>query len=159
MKFKLQYVILVFLIFMLVITSWFSINEFRDFYQFSNVDFSSKDHLLILVQIFKMPFYVILSIFGLFFRNRYGWILVAQYFYFLLWNLFSTLIIEWENDMRYLLAFLFFLVLNSFLIYLLNHRKVFNKVFNLKKNKAFLNMIAFIIGFGLSLINLIVKTW
>jgi hypothetical protein len=144
---------------MLVITSWLASNEFMDFYQFSSVDFYSKNHILILVQIFRVPFYVILTVFGLFFRIKYGWILVAQYFYFLLWNLFSILIIEWENDIRYLLVFLFFLVLNSILIYLLNHPKVFYKTFNLKKNKAFLNMIAFIIGFGLSLINLIIKTW
>jgi hypothetical protein len=128
-----------------------------------NFDFTSSNHIIITFSIFRTSLPVILSLVGLFFRNRFGWFLITQYFYFILFNLIFTFyddIVndEWVNDIRYFLILIFFLLVNLGLLFIVNHHKIFSKEFhNDLKLKSKYNLISAIIGFGISLIFLVLK--
>ena len=163
MKFKLILVLQLFLFFMLIATGINAVQSFINFYEIESFDFSSRFHLEVAFSIFKVPLIVLIPLIGLLFRNRFGWILINQYFYFLLFNLvFSAyedwIYDDWVNDIRYFLIFVFFLVFSLVLIFINSNNKIFVKEFQMdKKRKSQYNLISAIIGFAFSIIFFVLK--
>nr|WP_321225805.1 hypothetical protein [uncultured Psychroserpens sp.] len=163
MKFKLILVLQLFLFFMLIATGINAVQSFINFYEIESFDFSSRFQLEVAFSIFKVPLIVLIPLIGLLFRNRFGWILINQYFYFLLFNLvFSAyedwIYDDWVNDIRYFLIFVFFLVFSLVLIFINSNNKIFVKEFQMdKKRKSQYNLISAIIGFAFSIIFFVLK--
>jgi hypothetical protein len=89
--------------------------------------------------------------------------MITQYFYFLLFNLLLAayddwINNDWVNDFRYFLVFIFLVIINLGLIFIVNHYKVFIQEFLLnKKRKSPYNLMSAIIGFAFSIIFLVLK--
>ncbi|MFD2917838.1 hypothetical protein [Psychroserpens luteus] len=163
MKFRLIFAMYVFLFLMLIATGLTAVSRFVETFAGIDFDFTSSNHIGFAFSIFRTSLAVTLPLFGLFFRNRFGWFLITQYFYFILFNLifsfYDDLVNdEWVNDIRYFLILIFFLLVNLGLLFIVNHHKIFSKEFhNDLKLKSKYNLISAIIGFGISIIFFVLK--
>jgi len=155
LKFKLLYLLKgVILLWVIFIT----ISELIEFFNYLELhwgrdyDFTKVWYILTITSVFRSVLFSIVPIIGIFLNNKIGWTLITSYFYFILINLFIQLR---ENELQNL-SFLIFFVLTIFfllsLIYIMNLKKIRLKDYGINKSLIKINLIAFIIGLGLSLI-------
>jgi len=126
-------------------------NYYNGYYRLLSLgdyDLDTLSNIKIVAKIFRMPLFLVLSLIGIFIKNKIGWVLVTLYFYFLSVNFCIELyesIPEFDTD--YLLVFIPMLILPVFLLYQLNKKVVYFDHFKVEKNKLVLfNVIAFGIG-------------
>ncbi|KZS38979.1 hypothetical protein AWE51_10445 [Aquimarina aggregata] len=101
---------------------------------------------------FRPSILLLFPLIGIFINKKIGWIFITSYFYFLLtWLVFSTI----SNGLNYNEEILFFavaLVLTLIFIWIMNRKKIVEKVYNLKKNEVLItNIKASSIGIFLTL--------
>ncbi|AXT51087.1 hypothetical protein D1818_09710 [Aquimarina sp. BL5] len=101
---------------------------------------------------FRPSLLLLLPLIGIFANKKIGWIFITSYFYFLLTRLvFSTI----SNGLNYNEEIMFFaiaLILILLFIWIMNRKKIFEKVYSLKKNEVLItNIKAFSLGIFLTL--------
>ncbi|WP_452600983.1 hypothetical protein [Pontimicrobium sp. MEBiC06410] len=101
----------------------------------------------------RAPLFLLIPLLGLLFKNKIGWILIAQYFYFLVFNLFIGLFKNFQ-EFEYILFFIVIILFITTIIYFLNRESLCTNHFKIKRGHLLvLNSIALGIGvfFSISL--------
>jgi hypothetical protein len=113
--------------------------------------------VIITMQYIRPVLFLVLPFFSLFKNNKYTWIFIQSYFYFLLSNLIFQKIIVTDIDFNFPFLLLFFSLIILPLL-LMNYKKVYSIAYKIKtENLLLLNIIASTLGMLLSLLLLRLK--
>jgi len=108
---------------------------------------------------FRPTVFLFAPIIGLFLKNRIGWILLTQYYCFLLLNMFIQMLNFDELVASDYLLYIIIVLIVVGLLLILNSKKVSFDYYKIKKEKLLINnMYSFMIGLLFSLLLLIVKS-
>ncbi len=105
----------------------------------------------------RSSIFLLISLFGLLFKNKIGWLLITQYFYFVAFNMFRILL-EGEYEFEMSLFSIVFILVTISVIYFLNRKSLYVNHFKIEKQQLLmLNSIALGIGLFLSLLLFFIK--
>ncbi|SDI45655.1 hypothetical protein SAMN04489796_11177 [Winogradskyella thalassocola] len=157
---KLKQVYVVYAIILLIFVLYLTANIYRlvNIHDLNGLSYSLKSiyRTISIYGIFKLFLVFLIPVIAIFYKNRFSWILILTYFYFLFCRIITNLLFDLTfNDVLdvYMVIFIAFLVLPMLSIYLLNSTPTFKSVYGLeKKSLSTYNLMAFILGCGLSLL-------
>ena len=156
MKFKLVYIVHAVVIIFAVIVLVLSIQNFfnsynvrRDFNR--DIDLNTIWYLVTNTRIVLIILLQLLPFIGVFLKNKFGWILIAQYLYFFTLGILIHSNQENFREYEFLLFILSFCLPIISLILILNLKKTSLNYYNIKStNLLGYNIISFVIGFSIS---------
>lgn len=149
MKFRLVYIVYLIILFLAGYIFYLNITYYIDFLKWSNFDVSEEFYLTLKSRRIYSFVIICFPLIGVFSKNKYGWIFITTYLYYILWSLifFPTN----EIGLKNLEDIIFFSVLGLFiisLIIIMNLKKTSNKYYKIEnKNLIGTNLISFVIGF------------
>lgn len=149
MKFKLVYIVHGLILVLLLVSLFFEINRYSDYFSVDKVTWKS----LYYSGIFRTTIFLIFPTIGIFLKNQKGWILVCQYFYFLVFLLMLMI-----DDAPFIGRFLIALIPILFIV-LMNYKHLYNFYRINKEGLLKANMLSSLIGFLLMFLLLIIKDY
>lgn len=127
---------------------------------YSYYEFSGNDTIWIIgfnwptfFSYFSAVLLVSLPMLGVFYKQKFAWTLIASYFYFLLINVGFYSLSDWDTELFWqLLIFPFFVLIFSFMIFLVNRREVY-KYYQISRSQLLsMNIVAFTMGMLLAIL-------
>ena len=151
------------LLFILFLFSLFS--EYNKLLVLHENMWSKEDHGLHTIlatikvsRVFQATAFMLIPVLGIFLKNKVGWVLVSSFFYFLGINLLVQLDQSDTLNIELVLFAVIFSIIIGVIILLMNKSSNINKFHKtIQANRSLLNMVAAIIGFGLSITLIILK--
>lgn len=157
---KLKPVYIVYVIIVLIFVLYLTANIYRlvNIHDLNGFSYGLKSiyRTISVYGIFELFLIFLIPVIAIFYKNRFTWILILTYFYFLFCRIITNLLFDLTfNHVLdvYMVIFIAFLILPMLSIYLLNRTPTFKSIYGLeKKSLSTYNLMAFILGFGLSLL-------
>ena len=101
--------------------------------------------------------FLLIPLLGLLFKNKVGWLLITQYFYFVAFNMFRILL-ESEYEFKLFLFSVIIIVVVVTIIYFLNRKSLYANHFKIEKQQLLmLNSIALSLGLFFSILTFLLK--
>ncbi len=146
-KKKVNYLILVIKLLILLFFVFVSVRGYQETIFELNTNYSNQYKVSDFIRLmtrrtyFRPSLLLLFPLIGIFVNKKIGWIFITSYFYFLLTRLvFSTI----SNGLNYNEEIMFFavaLTLILLFIWIMNRKKIFEKVYSLKKNEVLITNI------------------
>lgn len=101
--------------------------------------------------------FLLIPLTGLLFKNKIGWLLITQYFYFIAFNMFRVLL-ESEYEFEVLLFSVIVILVIGTIIYFLNNKILYANHFKIKQQQLLtLNNITLCVGLFFSILLFFIK--
>ncbi len=155
-KKEINYLILVIKFLILIFFIFVSIRGFQETFFELDINYGNQYKLSDFIRLitkrtyFRPSLLLLIPLIGIFINKRIGWIFITSYFYFLLTNLvYSTI----SNGLDYNEEIVFFAIaLILIFIWIMNRKKIVEKVYGLKKDQVLIaNIKASSLGIFLTL--------
>ncbi|WP_179335953.1 hypothetical protein [Winogradskyella costae] len=162
---KLKQVYIVYAIILLIFVLYLTANIFRlvNIHDLNGFSYSLKSiyRTISVYGIFKSFVIFMIPVVAIFYKNRLTWVLILIYFYFLFCRIIANLLfyLTFDDELDVFTVILIaFLILPLLSIYILNKTRTFMSVYGLqKKSLSSYNLMAFILGYGMSLLLYIIQ--
>ncbi|WP_396601186.1 hypothetical protein [Algibacter sp. R77976] len=162
MRFKLVYIVHGLILLLFIVSAIYGYNrlvELNFFIYDDELNFYNFLDLIVTHKVFRPLIILIAPTIGVFLKNRYGWVFITSYFYFLICSICSVFFEDGFSDYKDILLFVSIVLLITLIIIIMNIKKVSFHFYKINKIKLLgLNLVSFVVGMCSFILLLISKT-
>lgn len=157
-KKKINYPVLVIKLFILILFIFVSIRGYQETIFELDINHGNKYTISDFIRLitkrtyFRSSLLLLLPLIGIFINKKIGWFFISSYFYFILTKLAFSIISNGLNYNEEIIFVTITFLLTLLFIWIMNRKKILEKVYSLKKNEVLMiNIKAYFLGIFLTL--------